>query len=840
MRTDRIYLKTINSDGRPSSYQDVGFVALQTLLRENGSQVGLSVEMDETGSITATHYLYQLVVDEDGCFVSINRNPTLPDNALQYSFSDTEKNEISSRFRDLVSNAVTVFQGKDPLIISSILRTLFSAGFISHPSWQRNLSLLSENQNKLEDIAHALFALHEAGMLMQKTLTDVVNHTTPWQCASALRYLTYTEHAPLRRIGKKPEKVLVIPYRKAQGVDSDMFDRFPEQLKNTCEPIVTRIVTHPFPEELSRIMVLLYHRFKGKPNLTIVNTIASISNKLILSYMGDTLSFLDKNNLLNEENCLALLNQFSRPGKFQHTLYTLRDGLSRHDIVLTQALFDWIMSLDDAGILSALLHSNPALARLLNEVATAGVPITQPIFEALCKDPEPANKSAVEILASTRFGRDFLRDHLKINAGNFLFGRTQILLETLQIQIEGIRIQDWLSTGIEAELEEKKARETIDLEAQTAFRNLHRGFFQGLRFLSRRAQNGAAATTDQLLSHPAVNDILQNVVYGKKEVVRTALEELKNNNPMLLQTVLISTATQPIIDYSSRSTVNQTLLQAAASAGDVAINPSDEGMCEMIASYLSADEVATQFTELFPDGIEAHVEDQKRQSQTDFEPMLQAVKQTILAERSPDPRNPDDPNNNLNATLNKNATNELYIKIETLFRQPYTALSHREKIFNPCHLLRALEVYNELWNQLESDGSDRDYKKRDLFWRQIVGYIQRFVPACYAQALAQGLYYLVKVDQDASWHPVSLSRDLKLKYDNFLYFPLHVGPCSGLGFDFAIYGAGCLPVCARRARHGVGLCLFSKTFVEQKYQAFGTLCREFECNRATSLMNVVA
>jgi len=440
---------------------------------------------------------------------------------------------------------------------------------------------------------------------------------------------------------------------------------------------------------------------------------------------------------------------------------------------------------------------------------------------------------AIGTLATTLAGRDLLRQKLNIDAasGKFKFGRAEISAESLQIEVNGKSIREWLSMTTAMEVmqdEEKNVRQAIGTEAQTITLQLKENFQRMLRSQGL-FRSGTAAPTDQRPSHPAVNEILQNVVYGNKEAVRVALEALRTENPVLLRTVLIATATQPITDYSNKPVVNQTLLQAAACAGDVAINPGEKEMCEMIASYLPADEVATQFVELFPEGIEAHEEAQKRQSQTDFEPMLQAVKQAILAENSPDPRNPNDPNNNLNATLSKNVTNELYLKIETLFRQPYTALSHREKIFNPYHLLRAFEVYNELWNQLESNGSNRDYKKRDLFWRQIIGFCQRFMPACYTQAFSQGLHYLVKVDQSDSWRPEVFRRDLKLRCDNFSYFPLSPDSRSGLGFDFAIYGSFCI------GARACALCrpcppprFFSKTYVEQKRQAFRTLRREFE------------
>ncbi len=197
-------------------------------------------------------------------------------------------------------------------------------------------------------------------------------------------------------------------------------------------------------------------------------------------------------------------------------------------------------------------------------------------------------------------------------------------------------------------------------------------------------------------------------------------------------------------------------------------------------------ELEIQFVEVFNDGVEAHDAEQQN-NVFNFDAILSAIVKA----------NPAD----LDAALNKigaqfTESDEARAKPDSeisltealnRFREQFTQLSHQEKVFNPHHLLRAFEVYNALWDQCERDGSDRNYKKRDLFWRQIIGFCQRFMPACYAQAFSQGLYYLVKVDQPDSWRPEAFKRDLKLRCDNLSYFPLPRDSRSGFGFDFAIY-----------------------------------------------------
>ena len=94
----------------------------------------------------------------------------------------------------------------------------------------------------------------------------------------------------------------------------------------------------------------------------------------------------------------------------------------------------------------------------------------------------------------------------------------------------------------------------------------------------------------------------------------------------------------------------------------------------------------------------------------------------------------------------------------------------QETFFNSSHLIKALNVYNK-----QSHNWSR--AQHDLFWRQVIGYTQRFLPACLAQAFTQGLYYIVEYQQP-------LVRSLKLKCDDGSYYPL--ADSSGLGFDFFI------------------------------------------------------
>ena len=110
------------------------------------------------------------------------------------------------------------------------------------------------------------------------------------------------------------------------------------------------------------------------------------------------------------------------------------------------------------------------------------------------------------------------------------------------------------------------------------------------------------------------------------------------------------------------------------------------------------------------------------------------------------------------------------------FREDFTATSMKETFFNPQHLIEAFNVYVQQYNSW-------DVNQLCLFWSQVIGYIQRFLPSCYAQAFCQGLY-------DVAENKKPHGRSLKFENDSQLYFPL--ADSSGLGFDFGIYSCPCM------------------------------------------------
>jgi hypothetical protein len=59
--------------------------------------------------------------------------------------------------------------------------------------------------------------------------------------------------------------------------------------------------------------------------------------------------------------------------------------------------------------------------------------------------------------------------------------------------------------------------------------------------------------------------------------------------------------------------------------------------------------------------------------------------------------------------------------------------------FNHANLLEAFKVYANEFHNLKATSAG-NHNKCDLFWRQVIGFIQRGMPACDRQACGQGIY----------------------------------------------------------------------------------------------------
>src|SRR3990167_9960663 len=252
--------------------------------------------------------------------------------------------------------------------------------------------------------------------------------------------------------------------------------------------------------------------------------------------------------------------------------------------------------------------------------------------------------------------------------------------------------------------------------------------------------------------------LVQFIVYGDLKKA----EDLLKANPHLLRTLLTEEVT--VKDYSRRK-VKQTAFQAALCA-------MDDELCGMLANYMTKEEMDSQYQAIFPAGHEAYYQ---AQTAFDFTQIVNMISNSNNA----------DVEKALSLELPNNTP--LWVTLGQ-FRADFTKRSNEEVVFNPQHLIKAFELYDEKYDNWTSN-------QQDLFWRQVIGYVQRFLPANIAMDLAQGLYDRVE-------NKVKSNRSLNFTHGGGSIFPLSLdSSLGGLGYNFAGGWSG-----ARAAALDMGAC----------------------------------
>ncbi len=236
--------------------------------------------------------------------------------------------------------------------------------------------------------------------------------------------------------------------------------------------------------------------------------------------------------------------------------------------------------------------------------------------------------------------------------------------------------------------------------------------------------------TDQLKNTTTLDNLLKFIVYGNQNAAKSIIEIDPN--------VLLKRGSA--MDYSGR-TIEGTPYQMALGAQDY-------NMAEMISSYFSSIKK-----------LDAPVEIQKQYSEQfleNDEGLYLPYSYTALMNKIVESKNDEDCEDELGVfRANFKSHNEIRTGLH----------------FNVQLLTDAFELYIKYYENFGGYNS----RKNNLFWCQVVGYIQRFLPAHYAQAFCQGLNHVAKKSD-------VLNRSLKFK-DDSVYFPLELGN-EGLGFDF--------------------------------------------------------
>lgn len=245
--------------------------------------------------------------------------------------------------------------------------------------------------------------------------------------------------------------------------------------------------------------------------------------------------------------------------------------------------------------------------------------------------------------------------------------------------------------------------------------------------------------------HQQVKQLLQAVIYGEKNKV----ENILASHPESLEKLL--TTPMKVMDYSGRE-IDGTALQLALGAEDIS-RPKhpNEGMADMISQFLDTLPQGTaikkaQIEEQFPSGWEIEEAKRKREDLKALARVTHAITTSPLG--------------NCEAAL---AEFREYLRPKNLIK--------KGKHFNADLLAEAFKLYIENYNPFH-------YVRNVLYWINVVGYIQRFLPASYAQAYCMGAYNFLNRNME-------LKRSLELE-DDVYFFPLV--PDRGVGYEYVAMG----------------------------------------------------
>ncbi len=336
-------------------------------------------------------------------------------------------------------------------------------------------------------------------------------------------------------------------------------------------------------------------------------------------------------------------------------------------------------------------------------------------------------KTIAETLLSTKKGRQLV---LENNTLQTLLSEATMAHTPSELSTKKRRRLVWENNTLQTLLSETTMAHTLfdrlqQAQAERSTAPTAEGFFK--KFDSRTIQ------------------LVQSIVYGDLKKA----EDLLKANFFLLRTLLTEKVT--VKDYSGRK-VKQTAFGAALCA-------MDEGLCKMLANYMTQEEKNSQYQAIFPAGHEAYY-----QAQTAFD--FTQIADTISNSNNADVEKA--------LSLERPNTTPLWVALEQ-FRTDFTQRSNQEAVFNPLHLIKAFELYKVKYNNWTS-------KQQDLFWRQVVGYVQRFLPANIAMDFAQGLYDRVE-------KKVKSKRSFNFTYGGGSIFPLSPdSSLGGLGYNYAVRG----------------------------------------------------
>jgi hypothetical protein len=264
-----------------------------------------------------------------------------------------------------------------------------------------------------------------------------------------------------------------------------------------------------------------------------------------------------------------------------------------------------------------------------------------------------------------------------------------------------------------------------------------------------------------------IGKLLRHIAYGNLDAAKTMLE---TDPRLVLQAGHTETP-------SGLKVLHTTPLECALGAGD-------PEMAKMIAPYFDSKKISggAKVREMHYARYGQHIENMLKQKPYDFTLLVE----TLMAAKAKD----------VMAELSLDMTHDsaLHTAMEQ-FRKDFTPGSIISGMhFNYHHLLHALDVYGQKFHEIHESGDDgfySDYNKNRLFTRQIIGFIQRSLPAIDRMAFARGLDNAIKTE-------IGIERSFIVAIENpgqpNTDFPVTGGNSSrsGLGYEYSVAG-GVIP-----------------------------------------------
>lgn len=317
---------------------------------------------------------------------------------------------------------------------------------------------------------------------------------------------------------------------------------------------------------------------------------------------------------------------------------------------------------------------------------------------------------------------------------------------------------------------------------------------------------------EQLLT---LKTLLKAIVQTNYAEVKALLRELKENHPEFLKQMLQQKAS--VTDHTGYEYKNVTLLQLALHLGDVdlvfKVNGKQtkvrDGIAELIADVMKEEKVfgvveglkiiEAQYKGVFPNGVEEKEVEPPAGAVSALNAIIEAIEGASL----------------------KNTANHCELALEEFrkyFKENPMCARDAEAL-----LLHAYTLYNQKFNAL--GGNNWNDKRIDVITVNVIGYLQRLLPANDLQVFARGIY-------DVVLKATLVPRDFKFYNDKDVFIFPFIFPLDKSKLGFESRAAGALRG-AEEAWEGRRRVVAWKNLCRAKTSALQVLCSVQTINKPT-------